>query len=121
MNCVCGVAMMPDHARRRLSPAARAGVRSHRGRGLCSACYTVAHKAGDLIDHQPRLSKADVLLEDAQILTQERGLAYRDLPAALDTTREALARAIRRACLRGDPRAIRLSHLNTYPTKGATP
>jgi hypothetical protein len=111
--------MLSDKARRSLTPGERAGVRAHRGRGLCSLCYDRAWRDGTLIDHERRSTPSDLLLDEALWLVEERGLRYRDLPQAFGMTREAFTRAVRRGVQRGDHRAVALANLNTYPTKGS--
>ena len=113
--------MVPDSQYRRMSPDEHAGVRAHRGRGLCSACYTAARKDGSLIDHEPIKADGDSLLEEAVILATERRLLYSELPAVLGVSRDALTTAVRRAFRRGDERGAILARHNNYATRAVTP
>ena len=108
--------MVSDKRWRKMSKAERKAspLKCHRGRRLCSGCYTTTWRAGAQVDFETSVALSDPLLEEATILAFERGLRYRDLPEALGITREALGRALIRAQRQGDPRAKPLRLHNPY-------
>jgi len=108
MKCVeCSCKIMADQARRKLPPAERAQVRSHRGRGLCSRCYSVARKAGTLLDVERTTVDRDTFLEDAHMLVIEQGFDRASTIAErLNMSKDAVTKALLRGARAGDERAI---------------
>jgi len=117
----CAYPLTTDQLWRRMTPAEResSGLRQHRSRGLCSRCYDKAYVDGTLLDFPRLYNDRELVLDEAIFLVDERGLRYRDLPAALGMKREAFSRAVKRAAQRGDERAIRLRRLNPHAKEAA--
>lgn len=120
MTCVeCGCDMIPDQQRRKLPVEERRGVRAHRGRGLCSMCFSRASKAGTLLDYERITADRDSLLEDVSILVLERGVRRSgDIAETTGVSQDALMKTLRLAARAGDERAIQIraalpwTHLN---------
>lgn len=114
MICVeGGEEIVPDLTRRRRLAAGKGSPRAHRGRGLCSACYSAAVRAGTLLDYERKTLDTESMLEDAYMLVMEHEI--RDtavLAKRIGLSREALTRGLQRAAEAGDERSIEVrSHL----------
>lgn len=124
MTCVeCGCKMIPDQQRRKLPAAERKKIRAHRGRGLCSMCFSRASKSGELLDYERLTADRDSLLEDVGILVLERGVRHSGTIAHIaGVSQDALMKMLRLAARAGDERAIQIraalpwTHLNPEAT-----
>lgn len=114
MICVeCGVGMIPDQQWRRSPPPSWAGVKCHRGRGLCSTCYSRASRAGTLLDYERKTVDRESMLDDLVIMVlNRRNRDTATLAQRIGMSKDALTVALMRAARAGDERALEVrSHL----------